>query len=61
MMGDLNPHENMTHMIEIPKNNNDHDQKFDNAEIINKKLSAPGGMAKEQVSDDWETKSMVPC
>ena len=47
MMGDLNPHENITHMIEIPKNNNDHDQKFDDAEIINKKLSALGGMAKE--------------
>ena len=47
MMGDLNHHENMTHMLEIPKNNNDHDHKFDDAEIINKKLSALGGMAKE--------------
>ena len=47
MMGELNPHENPTHMMQISKNNNGHDKKFDNVKIINKKLSAPRGMAKK--------------
>ena len=46
MMGELNPHENPTHIIQIPKHNNGHDNKFDNVEIIDKKLRAPRGMEK---------------
>ena len=39
-------------MMKIPKHNNGHDKKFDNVEIIDKKLRAHGGMEKKQVLDD---------
>ena len=42
-------------MMKIPRHNNRHDNKFDNVKIIDKKLSAPGGMAEKQASDDRKT------
>ena len=42
-------------MMKIPNHNNAHHKKFDNVEIIDKKLSAPRGMVEKQVSDDRKT------
>ena len=42
-------------MMKMPKHNNGHDKKFDNVKIIDKKLSAPRGMADKWVSDDRKT------
>ena len=42
-------------MMKIPRHNNRHDNKFDNVKIIDKKLSAPRGMAEKQASDDRKT------
>ena len=44
MMGELNPHENPTHMMQIPKHNNVHDNKFESASITDKKLTVLGEM-----------------